>query len=332
MPLLRRVEDVFVQLVRIVLLAFSLVVLLAMASYLWDKTWGKSQGEAPANVAWQSLAPDLQFVVEETGRDMGLQSSERAFTDSVTRPQLRTAFQQADAVVRQFIAQKPEHHARIEKDNESLGLAELHPLLQGDTVPTQAQIDAYEQSKQAKENARHAPPQDAEAALDSDAAHAAAMATDAAAEAVAATAACCTDDDTTYWTDPVDVALAVHERATQVQSEYDAQAYVAYVTGAPKALERVLNDSTLAPKLHDLPVSRLVDMVLTNYSISFSRAITGEETSQSLWDSFFDSLELTMWSLIMSFLVMVVFVVMVIRMEKHLRLLSQQGLRNLPPQ
>lgn len=72
------------QLVRIVLLAFSLVVLLAMASYLWDRTWGKSQIEASTNIAWQSLAPDLQFVLEETGRDMGMQSSERAFADSVT--------------------------------------------------------------------------------------------------------------------------------------------------------------------------------------------------------------------------------------------------------
>lgn len=293
-----------------------------MASYLWDRTWGKSQIEASTNIAWQSLAPDLQFVVEETGRDMGMQSSERAFADSVTQPELRTAFQQADAVVRLFIAQKPEHHDRIEKQNEPLGLAPLHPLLQDDTVPTQAQIDAYQQSKQAKAEDPQTTSSDEEAIR---AANAAAIATDAAAD-------CCNSEDTTYWTEPVDLALAVHERATQVQSEYDAQAYVAYVKGAPKALERVLNDSSLAPKLHELPVSRLVDMVLTNYSISFSRAITGEEASPSLWDRFFDSLELTMWSLIMSFLVMVVFVVMVIRMEKHLRLMSQQGSHPQPPQ
>jgi ABC-type Fe3+ transport system permease subunit len=85
----------------------------------------------------------------------------------------------------------------------------------------------------------------------------------------------------------------------------------------------VLNDATLAPKLHELTVSRLLDMVMTNYSISFSRAVSEQDSSsENLWDSVFSSIELTMWSVILSFLVLVVFVVMMIRMERHLRAIS----------
>ena len=129
----------------------------------------------------------------------------------------------------------------------------------------------------------------------------------------------------------MDVAQVLHERATQTLHEYGDSGYRAYVLGAPAALERVLSDQSLAPQLHELPIARLVDMVLTNYSISFSRAVS-EQNDRSdrsdWWEASFSSLELTLWSVILSFLVLVVFVVMTIRIEKHLHRLSQQP---LPP-
>lgn len=124
-------------------------------------------------------------------------------------------------------------------------------------------------------------------------------------------------------TAPVDTAQVLHDRAMQAQLEHGDKAYAAFVSGAPAAMELVLNDATLAPKLHELTVSRLLDMVMTNYSISFSRAVSEQDSSsENLWDSVFSSIELTMWSVILSFLVLVVFVVMMIRMERHLRAIS----------
>ncbi|HEY4663623.1 MAG TPA: hypothetical protein VIG85_01450 [Comamonas sp.] len=322
MPLLRKIEDVFVQLVRIVLLAFSVLVLVAMASYLWDKTIGKKEDGTSSSVSWADLKPDMKYVVEETGRDMGMSTPDMALQDSLTNPQLRPAFKQADALVRSFVALKPEHHAEIEKNNESKGLADLNPLLVGDSIPSKEQIEAYVKEQEAKAKAEE---ERLERLLGiSDSEEAAVEAGTEAAVAAAEAAACCSSDEA-YWTEPVDVAKVLHERASQVRSEYDAKAYETFVLGAPKAIELVLSDAKLAPKLHDQTISRLVDMVLTNYSISFSRAVSEQDDSESLWDRFFNSLELTLWSLIMSFLVMVVFVVMTIRMERHLRRISEQG-------
>lgn len=320
MLLLRKIEDVFVQVVRLVLLAFSVLVLVAMATYLWDKSFGKKGDVTSSEIAWKDIAPDIQFVVEETGRDMGITVDSLALQESLSDPELRPSFQQADQLVRSFVALKAEHHAEVEKNHESKGLAPLNPLLVGDTLPSKAQIDAYVKEQEAKAQAEQ---ERVERLYLENTTYAAVEASSEAAEAEAAASTCCSSDQT-YWTEAVDVARSLHERAASMQSEHNVQAYKAYVLGAPKAIEKVLSDATLAPKLHDQSISRLVDMVLTNYSISFSRAISEQDTSESLWDRFFNSLELTMWSLILSFLVMVVFVVMSLRMERHLRHISEQ--------
>lgn len=323
MPLLRKIEDIFVLIVRLVLLAFSVVVLVALAQYTWDKYVRTKDGDTASKVAWSELQPDMKYVVEETGRDMGISTSEQAFHDSLGNATLRPAFKQVDSLVRNFVALKPEHHAEVEKNHEAKGLAPLNPLLVGDSTPTKAQVDAYakEQAElaQAKEKAEN---ERLERLLGI------AESVEASSEAEAAEAAdassCCSSSDESMWTDPVDVALALHKSAADIQSGYNEKAYQAYVLGAPKALELVLSDATLAPKLHDLPVSRLVDMVLTNYTISFSRAAGEFDETDSLWERAFNSLELTMWSLILSFFVMVVMLMMAVRMERHIRTISEQ--------
>lgn len=327
MSLLRKIEDVFVLLVRIVLLAFSLLVLVAMGSYLWEQMRGKAATSA-TTVVWSEVQPDMQYVVEETGRDMGMQVASFALEESLSNAQLRPAFQQADAAVRNFVAAKADHHAEVERNNEARGLAAPNPLLIGDAVPTAQQIADYQHAQADQEKAA------AERLaqwLSSDTADAAVEDATAAAEAsaVAAADSCCSDSNhMMYWTEPVDIAQMLHERAATAQSEHGEPAYAAFIQGAPTAIERVLGDAKLAPKLHDLPVYRMVDMVLTNYAISFSRAISpSEETPDSVWSRFFSSLELTMWSLIMGFLVMVVLVVAVLRIERHLRHLSESASR-----
>jgi fatty acid desaturase len=46
LTVLRRLEDVLVQVVRVVLLAFALVVLLALALWVWD-SWRGSKPSSP---------------------------------------------------------------------------------------------------------------------------------------------------------------------------------------------------------------------------------------------------------------------------------------------
>lgn len=317
-----KLEDVFVQIIRVVLLAFSAVVLVALALLLIGKVMPETEKkETQSSVAWTDLKPDMQYVVEETGRDVGLAMPNQQLQERLVDPALRPAFQKADQLLRQFVAQKAEQHARIEKDNEARGLADVNPLLMGDAVPDAAAIKAYVQQLQADKAAKEAQEQARQEALDR------LMAADAQEEAAAQAALSAFDEpEGCCWTEAVDLSQALHERAANVQSEYGDKGYAAFVLGAPAAMEAVLSNATLAPKLHEMTVSRLVDMVLTNYSISFSRAVSEQasEDSTTLWDSIFSSIELTMWSVIFSFLVLVVFVVMALRMERHLRTISQQ--------
>ena len=319
-----KLEDVFVQIIRVVLLAFSAVVLVALALLLIGKVMPETEKtETQSSVAWTDLKPDMQYVVEETGRDVGLAMPNQQLQERLVDPALRPAFQKADQLLRQFVAQKAEQHARIEKDNEARGLADMNPLLVGDAVPDAAAIKTYVQQLQADKAAKEAQEQARQEALDR------LMAADAQEEAAAQAALSAFDEpESCCWTEAVDLSQALHERAANVQSEYGDKGYAAFVLGAPAAMEAVLSNATLAPKLHEMTVSRLVDMVLTNYSISFSRAVSEQasEDSTTLWDSIFSSIELTMWSVIFSFLVLVVFVVMALRMERHLRTISlQQG-------
>src|SRR5256885_5725705 len=69
--MLRRIEDLLVQVVRVVLLVFSLLVLVGMALWTWE-SFRPGKAEAPQAVAqelnWKDARPDLQFVVDETDR------------------------------------------------------------------------------------------------------------------------------------------------------------------------------------------------------------------------------------------------------------------------
>lgn len=321
MQFFSKLEDVFVQVIRVVLLGFSAVVLVALALLLIGKALPDQDKDTPdSSVAWTNVKPDMQFVVEETGRDIGMAMPNQQLQERLSDPALRAAFQKTDQLVRDFVAQQAEQHARIEQDNESRGLAPVNPLLVGDAVPTNKDISAYAQQLQAHMDAKAAHEKARQAALERymQAEGEEEAAAQAALNALDAAEGCC-------WTEPVNLPLVLHERAQSVQQENGEKAYAAFVLGAPAAMEAVLSNPTLTPKLHDMTVSRLVDMVMTNYSISFSRAVSDQapDSSETLWDSIFSSIELTMWSVILSFLVLVVFVVMMLRMEKHLRAISQ---------
>lgn len=313
--MLRRIEDLLVQVVRVVLLVFSLLVLVGMALWTWE-SFRPGKAEAPQAVAqelnWKDARPDLQFVVDETSRDLGAGGGEPAMEKRLVDPALRPAFQKADALVRAFVNKDPARRERTERDHQARGLAPLHPLLQGDALPSEADVQRRIQERGQREG-------------DAGAVDAAADAAAADAEAAAAASA---DEEDSWMVDPVDTAAAIHERAQAAELEHGKGAYAAYVQGLPAALEQVFGNAALEPRLQAQTAQQILSTVLLNYTLSLdnaARALRGEDShGSSSWKERFGAVETAFWSMLMSFLVLVVMVLVFIRMERHLRVISQQ--------
>lgn len=308
--MLRRIEDLLVQVVRVVLLVFSLLVLVGMALWTWE-SFRPGKAEAPQAVAqelnWKDARPDLQFVVDETSRDLGAGGGEPTMEKRLADPALRPAFQKADALVRAFVNKDPARRERTERDHQARGLAPLHPLLQGDALPSEADVQRRIQERGQREGD--------------------AGAVDAAADAAAAAAASADEEDS-WMVDPVDTAAAIHERAQAAELEHGKGAYAAYVQGLPAALEQVFGNAALEPRLQAQTAQQILSTVLLNYTLSLdnaARALRGEDShGSSSWKERFGAVETAFWSMLMSFLVLVVMVLVFIRMERHLRVISQQ--------
>ncbi|WP_330873349.1 hypothetical protein [Delftia acidovorans] len=313
--MLRRIEDLLVQVVRVVLLVFSLLVLVGMALWTWE-SFRPGKAEAPQAVAqelnWKDARPDLQFVVDETSRDLGAGGGEPAMEKRLADPALRPAFQKADALVRAYVNKDPARRERTERDNQARGLAPLHPLLQGDALPSEADVQRRIQERGQREG-------------DAGAVDAVA---DAAAADAAAAAAASTGEEDGWMVDPVDTAAAIHERAQAAELEHGKGAYAAYVQGLPAALEQVFGNAALEPRLQAQTAQQILSTVLLNYTLSLdnaARALRGEDSpGSSSWKERFGAVETAFWSMLMSFLVLVVMVLVFIRMERHLRVISQQ--------
>lgn len=309
--MLRRIEDLLVQVVRVVLLVFSLLVLVGMALWTWE-SFRPGKAEAPQAVAqelnWKDARPDLQFVVDETSRDLGAGGGEPAMEKRLADPALRPAFQKADALVRAFVNKDPARRERTERDHQARGLAPLHPLLQGDALPSEADVQRRIQERGQREGD--------------------AGAVDAAADAAVAAAAASTGEEDGWMVEPVDTAAAIHERAQAAELEHGKGAYAAYVQGLPAALEQVFGNAALEPRLQAQTAQQILSTVLLNYTLSLdnaARALRGEDShGSSSWKERFGAVETAFWSMLMSFLVLVVMVLVFIRMERHLRVISQQ--------
>ena len=314
--MLRRIEDLLVQVVRVVLLVFSLLVLVGMALWTWE-SFRPGKAEAPQAVAqelnWKDARPNLQFVVDETSRDLGAGGGEPAMEKRLVDPALRPAFQKADALVRAFVNKDPARRERTERDHQARGLAPLHPLLQGDAQPSEADVQRRIQERGQREG---------------DAGAVDAAAADAASADAAASAAASADEEDSWMVDPVDTAAAIHERAQAAELEHGKGAYAAYVQGLPAALEQVFGNAALEPRLQAQTAQQILSTVLLNYTLSLdnaARALRGEDShGSSSWKERFGAVETAFWSMLMSFLVLVVMVLVFIRMERHLRVISQQ--------
>lgn len=324
LSILRRVEDGLVQVVRVVLLAFSLVVLVALALWVWDSWRGHKPANAdlsaPAALPWKDAKLDLDYVVAETGRDLGNAGNQLSLVQRLADAQLRPSFQKADQLIRGFVNQDPAARARVEAENSSRGLAPMHPLLEGTGAPDPALVQRLLKAEREEGNTAVA---------------AAADAVDAAADAATAAAAASNaeEEDTSWFSEPFDIANAIHERAQMAESEHGPGSYAAYVQGLPAALQQVLGNKDLAPRLQQQAANSLSNMVLTNYTMSFDQAarqLRGDSDSSdstSLLDLYNKAAETAFWSMLMSLLVLVVMVVVFIRMERHLRVMSERAQR-----
>lgn len=339
MNVLRRIEDVLVQIVRVVLLAFSVFVLIGMTFWLWNHYKPRLSDAAPAaQVAldWKSAKPDLKYVVDETARDLSGLADQIPMEKRLADPALRPSFQKADGLLRGFIYTDPAARKRVEQDNNGQGLAPVNTLLTGDAAPSEADVQRQIKLREQRENAccddatRDASAAAGDATVDAAAVRRVAMTSaerDAARAATAAAAAAEEEPEGDDWlNEPVDLAAQIHERAQAAESEHGTGAYAAFVQGLPAALEQVLGNEKLAAKLREQPAQQITSMLLLNYTLSFDRSaqlLKGESPDIDKWE--FSSVETAFGTMLITCLMMVVIVLVLIRMERHMRLMSQQS-------
>ena len=332
--MLRRVEDVFVQIIRIVLLAFSVFVLVGMGAWLWDH-YKPKKPEALVTAAalnWKDASYDLKFMEEETGRDLSNVSHQVPMEKRLADPALRPSFQKADGLLRGFIYKDPAARKRIEKENSAQGLDPVHPLLKGDAMPSADEVGRQIKMREARDNSCCDKEAADAAAAEADAAWTARRislpkrdpAVEAAVEAAIAAAEGADSDE--MLVDPVNLASEINDRAQSAEIEHGEGSYAAYLAGLPAALQKVMANENLANKLQQQSASQIVSTLLTNYTMSFDRTaqvLKGENPDADKWD--FLSVDTAFASMLISCLVMVVMVLVLIRMERHMRTMGQNS-------
>lgn len=322
LSLLRRAEDLLIQVLRLVLLAFCIFVLIGMGNWIWDHYKPKKPDTALATstaLNWKEAPYDLKFMAEETGRDLSSTSHLLPMEKRLADPALRPDFQKADGLLRGFIYKDAAARKRIEKENSSQGLEPIHPLLKGDALPSADEVNRQIKMREARENS----------CCDKEAADAAAAEVDAAWTARRITftredrlARAATDADAMdeMLTDAVNLASEINERAQASEVEHGEGAYAAYIKGLPGALQAVLGNEKLAQKLQQQPAQQIVTMLLTNYTLSFDRTaqkLRGDSPDEEKWD--FLGIDTAFATMLISSLVMVMMVLVMIRIERHMR-------------
>ena len=338
LTLLRRAEDLLIQVLRLVLLAFSVFVIVGMGNWLWDHYQPKKLDAAlatPTALNWKDAPYDLKFMEDETGRDLSSLSNSTPLEKHLADPALRPDFQKADGLLRGFIYKDSAARKRIEQENSGQGLEPIHPLLKGDAIPSADEVNRQIKMREARENACCDKEAADAAAAEVDAAwtarritftreerlaRAAAQAADDAAAAIAAEAM----DE--LLTDAVNLTAEINDRAQAAEMEHGEGAYAAYIKGLPAALQAVLGNEKLAKKLQQQPAAQIVSTLLTNYTLSFDRTamkIRGDNPDAEKWD--FLGIDTAFATMLISSLVMVMMVLVMIRIERHMRSTSAQA-------
>ena len=254
LTLLRRAEDLLIQVLRLVLLAFSIFVLFGMGHWIWDHYKPKKPDIATAGATalnWKDAPYDLKYMEEETGRDLSVLGNAVPMEKRLADPALRPDFRKADGLLRGFIYRDTAARKRVETENSSQGLDPIHPLLKGDALPSADDVNRQIKMREARENSCCDKEAADAAAAEVDAAwtarrisltredRMARAAADAAADAAIAAAAEASGEDAMLM-DPVNLASEINDRAQAAEMEHGEGSYAAYIKGLPVALEKVL--------------------------------------------------------------------------------------------
>lgn len=325
--LMRRAEDLLIQVLRLVLLAFSVFVIIGMGNWLWDHYKPRKSDAAQAAVTalnWKEAPYDLKFMAEETGRDLSGMSHVEPMEKRLADPALRPDFRKADGLLRGFIYKDTAARKRIEKESGSQGLEPIHPLLKRDAMPSDDEVNRQIKMREAREHA----------CCDKEAADAAAAAVDAAwtarrivlkPEERMVRAAADAEAMDEMQMDAVNLTSEIHDRALAAEAEHGEGAYAAYIKGLPAALQAVLGNDALAGKLQQQPTPQIVSTLLTNYTLSFDRTamkLRGDSPDEQKWE--FLGLDTAFATMLISCLIMVMMVLVLIRIERQLRSPSGQ--------
>ena len=155
LTLLRRAEDLLIQVLRLVLLAFSIFVLFGMGHWIWDHYKPKKPDIATAGATalnWKDAPYDLKYMEEETGRDLSVLGNAVPMEKRLADPALRPDFRKADGLLRGFIYRDTAARKRVETENSSQGLDPIHPLLKGDALPSADDVNRQIKMREAREN------------------------------------------------------------------------------------------------------------------------------------------------------------------------------------
>ncbi|MCS4292060.1 putative membrane protein [Comamonas sp. BIGb0152] len=302
--MLGKIESGLLYLMRLVMVVLVLFTLFNFALWSWDAVRKPKQDtaieDAHKDRDWAALQISDEELKKITYSDFGYGDTSQAVNDGklAADTAVVTAFAEVDALVRAAIERNPAQRKKLEDDNNERGLAPVQGL------------GALVEAMQAKERANN---------------DIAAM--DAASAAAAAVAAA--DGDGDGW-EPQHTSIgeALLNQTRSIISSYNYDAGRAFVLGAPKALKTLLADPQVQAGISKQTASMVVSNLLLNYNMVFS-AKAGEGDSQAAAPSWLERLiepsNLLVFTVLLWSFVFLMMIVVFLRVERHLRAMSQEG-------
>ncbi|MBB6576217.1 putative membrane protein [Comamonas odontotermitis] len=302
--MLGKIESGLLYLMRLVMVILVLFTLFNFALWSWEAVRKPKPDtaieDAHKDRDWAVLKISDEELKKITYSDFGFGDASQTLNDGklAADTAVVAAFAEVDALVRAAIERNPAQRKKLEDDNNERGLA-----------PAQA-LPALVEAMQAKERADHDT--------------AAAAAVDATTAAVAAAQAA--DDD--WQPQPTSIGEALLNQTRSIITSYNYDAGRAFVLGAPAALKTLLADPQVQAGISKQTTSIVVSNLLLNYNMVFS-AKAGESDVQAATPGWLERLlepsNLLVFTVLLWSFVFLMMIVVFLRVERHLRAMSQEG-------
>ena len=300
--MLGKIESGLLYLMRLVMVILVLFTLFNFALWSWEAVRkpkpDTAMEEAHKDRDWTALKISDEELKKITYSDFGYGDASQALNDGklAADTAVVAAFAEVDALVRAAIERNPAQRKKLEDNNNERGLA-----------PAQA-LPVLVEAVQTKERADH------------DMA-----AVDAATAAAAAVEAADGDD----WQPlPTSIGEALLNQTRSIITSYNYDAGRAFVLGAPAALKTLLADPQVQAGIGKQTASIAVSNLLLNYNMVFS-AKAGESDAQAATPSWLERLvepsNLLVFTVLLWSFVFLMMIVVFLRVERHLRAMSQEG-------